>query len=933
MTRLEKFYKFQLLRFSKLPGSEWKKSNQDKWTKNKKIVDNHGIGIPTGKINNIVVIDLDDYKWDDEHPFIKSFGRDYKKFNTYTQKSGKGGIHLFFKYDSNIYNKNCSNGIDILSDINEEGIYKKKYVVGAGSQIKYSEKDKEKYGLNEDYGTYTILNDCDIVEMPKDLKDWLFKHCYSEENVKRKQVKKQKEVAVSNTANYFKYNLSEKQIRHICERLYEVEPKYYTSYRVNEHWGWLIFTTAMKSLNAFDLWDEYSKKYGTAKYNKSENVEIWNGLDKFNEYNCLNHILKVIDERTLLDYVKYKPTYNPKIKFDKVGEYDKLGKHLKLSNDVDYAIMSGTGTGKTTIVKNQILPNTKFISIVSRRSLAYEQYKVFSESDVDCIWYEHFENDFIPNNENVVIQIDSLMKITHYKKDIGEYSIFLDEYSSLIEHLIRSPTLKKTRSLIFKIFMKLIRDAKQVICVDADLTQYTLGLMDFCGRQLFKINNTFNHNEGVPYEEYFDIDKLISEMKKKDKFLCCVDSAKLGKAIVEQHFNTKKCDEVDSRKIIVNGIEMNKYDVNIYRDEKGYVVYISAENDFLPNLDEWDRVIFSPKIIYGLDSTMKREVFGLFKEHTISPRGMLQQIARCRNIEKLHFIFFEKKFKNPVYIDIKDVEESNKKYDEIAVWEEICDEESCLFYIKLLSIMLYNEDCQSTNKFCHFKLLLDERGFVEQNKKVNKTDKNNLKKITDKQTELEIKNFDIEKPKYQKINEILHIPKDKINEYIDLFVNEGSLNKYLNIKRYLLSSSKILDLMLKERKEFGINKVQSSFYKIELLQEFIKKCKGKSKIETEVKCALSSDEAVKYYDKFNVLFRFRLKNKLDLTKVEDCNNLIYKCMTQLFGYNFQGKHLFNSKRITKDKKKITIHTINKDCISEIEKIIKFQTSVSLNYKI
>ena len=112
---MDGFVKFQLIQYSKSPSNEWKTSNKEKyWNKEKKIENNCGVGIPCGKINNIVVIDLDDYKWDENHSFIKTFGRDYTKFGTYTQKSGKGGIHLFFEYDKDLFNKCCSNGIDIL---------------------------------------------------------------------------------------------------------------------------------------------------------------------------------------------------------------------------------------------------------------------------------------------------------------------------------------------------------------------------------------------------------------------------------------------------------------------------------------------------------------------------------------------------------------------------------------------------------------------------------------------------------------------------------------------------------------------------------------------------------------------------------------------------------------------------------------------------
>ena len=968
---MDGFVKFQLLRYSKNPSSEWKSSNKGKlWSKDKTIENKCGVGIPCGKINNIVVVDLDDYKWDEEHSFIKTFGRDYSQFNTYTQKSCGGGIHLFFKYDTDLYNKNCSNGIDILSDIDAYGEYAKKYVVGTGTTIRFSEKDKKKYGTTKDYGTYSVLVDKPIIECPENLKKWLLDNCYSEEDKKRTTKSRQKrEIQVSNEEGYYKFNLADAKIRLILDKLYKKEPKYFTEYRVKKHWGWLVFTTAMKSLGAYDIWDEYSKKYGGEKYDKNENTKIWNGLKKFNEFNCFNHILSLIDERTLLDYVKYKPCHLPKITFDKEGEWDKLGKHIKLNIEDDIAIMSGTGTGKTTIVKKDILPNTKFLSIVSRRTLAYEQYKIFSEDQIDLLWYEHFEGQFIPKNNNVVIQIDSILKLSHYLEDIGEYSIFLDEYSSLVEHLFRSPTLAGKRAMVFKIFTDLIKNARQVICVDADLNSYTMKLMKFCGREMSRYNNTYNHNQGVPCEEYFDIEEMIKVMKTKDKFLCCLDSARLGKAIVEQHFNSVALEHIDEKTIVVDGKEMNKYELNIYQDEKGFIVYISAENDFMPNLDEWDRVIFSPKIVYGLDSTMKRDVFGIFKEHTISPRGMMQQIARCRDISKLHYIFFKKKFNEPKFIGIPDVEERNKKQDEMALWEAICDKETCKFFMKTLSIMEFNEDCLNTNKFCHFKLLLKERGFKTIKSVVSQTKMSEVSKLEKKQKDNDVDNFDKDKPMYQKVGEILKLPKEKWDDYCDLFVNQGSLQKFLNARKIMTASMDFINTKLNEKEEFNVLKVRSNDFKILLVSQFQKVCGCENKLDIVPKKELGSEDAKLWLEKFENMFRFRMteekeitengekktikvERKFDLTKKDECRMVMEKCFKKLYGSNIKKRYypteaqketgndimkftkinIFNTQRKQINKKRITINTINKDFFEEIHSVLMHSSSRLKDFK-
>ena len=68
------------------------------------------------------------------------------------------------------------------------------------------------------------------------------------------------------------------------------------------------------------------------------------------------------------------------------------------------------------------------------------------------------------------------------------------------------------------------------------------------------------------------------------------------------------------------------------------------------DLDKFDKIIFSPKIVYGLDSQMRRNVFCLFQGHTISAKSMLQQVARCRNITHLYYYFMDK---NAIVKDFK----------------------------------------------------------------------------------------------------------------------------------------------------------------------------------------------------------------------------------------------------------------------------------------
>lgn len=91
----------------KLPKG-WNKFTESRYNNEK------NYAILTGKINNCIVIDLDNK---DDFIGLKWFKQVFGEFNTFTTKSINGGYHIFFKYSDKI--KNIANKkihIDILSD-------------------------------------------------------------------------------------------------------------------------------------------------------------------------------------------------------------------------------------------------------------------------------------------------------------------------------------------------------------------------------------------------------------------------------------------------------------------------------------------------------------------------------------------------------------------------------------------------------------------------------------------------------------------------------------------------------------------------------------------------------------------------------------------------------------------------------------------------
>lgn len=91
---------------------EWQKI-----TKSKKTRPNDNIGVLTGKVSNIIVVDIDKGGLD----FWRKCIRKYGKIDTPTNKTGDG-YHLFFKYNKDIKNRvkididNKKVDIDVYTD-------------------------------------------------------------------------------------------------------------------------------------------------------------------------------------------------------------------------------------------------------------------------------------------------------------------------------------------------------------------------------------------------------------------------------------------------------------------------------------------------------------------------------------------------------------------------------------------------------------------------------------------------------------------------------------------------------------------------------------------------------------------------------------------------------------------------------------------------
>ena len=396
-----------------------------------------------------------------------------------------------------------------------------------------------------------------------------------------------------------------------------------------------------------------------------------------------------------------------KPKLDDINKPERFFKY-----DHNYIIKSDTGTGKTTAFKKYIQQiKTPFISIVSRVCLGSEQYRSFKDEGVECEFYQNKKFDF---GQSLIITPESLPQIVNY--DFSKYVVFLDEFNSIIEHILSSSTMNNNRVLVLFMIQKMIRTCKQFIAVDADISQVAMKFVKSTGVKYRYYKNIYKHFNGV--DVYFDKDQqeFYDKLKAEDKFILSCDS--------------KKNADTFHKMLCKDGIENIKL----------------ITSDLLPSeeidLDKYDKIIFSPKVIYGLDSTMERPVYGLFKGETILPTQMIQQLARCRNPSYINIFFECVQSTYPEYESMSDacsklqmeINASCKIYRTLEQYEQKClkengleydilkdDDDDRLFklmynastkiYIPLKRLYNYKVDTYNTNKYIHLQKILRNRGF------------------------------------------------------------------------------------------------------------------------------------------------------------------------------------------------------------------------------
>lgn len=430
-----------------LPEQDWNSDDFDfsqPWIEKKNTAMGHAV--PTGKKNNITVLDFDTMAlYHQACDIVKN-----KDLHTYYTVETRRGMHVYFLYEE------CVTGQKIKDvDVQNNG----KFVIGPDTVVKR-------------YTGHNTLYQCrggKLKRMPQELMEWA---------CKTKDVTKQQRNYESNI-NY-KYEVTDDECRAILDQIADKHREFFDTYS-----NWLTFTSIMKSLNKQEMWDEYSERYNDGNYSKYGNAKIWKGLKTKISINYFCNLLNI----AAMKYHKKVPEdelYNEIFYFEETTKYVHQ-KFIKvtyegfISNDT-VIVESGTGSGKTTCISKLFKKlkedeeRTTILSIVNLISLANQQKITFGENGVDLTMYNDDKvNPAIIISSDACICINSLWKLSNcsFKNKI----VYIDEIYALCMSLTHNETLHKQRQ-IFNTLYRIVTICRKLIVSDAHIHNNVMQLLN-----------------------------------------------------------------------------------------------------------------------------------------------------------------------------------------------------------------------------------------------------------------------------------------------------------------------------------------------------------------------------------------------------------------------------------------------------------------------
>ena len=462
------------------------------------------------------------------------------------------------------------------------------------------------------------------------------------------------------------------------------------NYFTQELMDWICKTSNVKQTDLTSTIKRYKDDNSKSKEPKKEIMVGNNYVFYLNKQVLINEIKQTINHFGLeTNFNNQYGVDDTKFKLIKQCEIiEEMNMFLKSIHRLSgWKMLWGSGKtyyGVNTIKKYALENDMRILFLTENNNLNIEMTASLGGiSHLDIKEYKLSKQDVI--DSRIIISSLESLKTTLFYNDKTPFDIIIfDEYESLINHFISSTFKKVSQYEVSELIRKLVRDANKIICLDCDLSEERMNIVN----NIF-IDDDNDDNEiqlyKCEYNSWADYKYIIHTNKQKmtdamnndifnnDKRILyptnsIKDAKTIYKLLLRQSKKLKKTKNImiissDGVEYNINGVEYNGANVSEWKkDLKEFLLeqdekiklkqkidigkYASVnKNKLFKNVEnslielQIEILIYSPSMTCGISfgnsktEFMFDKLYGYATNGSICARAFLQMVHRCRNIK------------------------------------------------------------------------------------------------------------------------------------------------------------------------------------------------------------------------------------------------------------------------------------------------------------
>ncbi len=336
-----------------------------------------------------------------------------------------------------------------------------------------------------------------------------------------------------------------------------------------------------------------------------------------------------LNQWNILQQLERRLTYPTNLRVN-VGDLSSLDLSLMPQEGL-IGVISAKGTGKTKLIAGLIGESDRVLSITHRIALGRNlcsRLGLTYRGDLDKVQGQYINEEGYTNR--IGSCVDGLLGIDPAKFADGE--LVLDEVTQVVRHLLTSSTCARDgkRPALLARFRELVRNAKRVICADADLDNATLNYLrelrgDNC--PLFLLRNEFqSESYDCRFIAALDRTAIIAEL------LEAVEALPAGKALfvaTDSKATSKSVNRLINQRFPEKRVLVLNSETSGGEFEREFM----GTPDLVLERGDYDVIVCSPSVATGVSIECRgivEAVYGIFAGVSSNDADISQSLSRVR---------------------------------------------------------------------------------------------------------------------------------------------------------------------------------------------------------------------------------------------------------------------------------------------------------------